>query len=189
MCWLIMWLCYWQKVAKCTNRSTELLEQRTFDAALSALEIIDESLSISLYSEKLLEMKAEALYMVCDNSIYFSVNALFLSSWSFLYGFWHFYKPQVMVSATAMWFGGILQLRKYEEAIRLCEQSLSFAEKNFASLSTAAIVEGSGCESYSTVRLWRWCLISKCYFHTGRLEAALDVLQKLEPRGSSINKY
>ncbi|KAG7961958.1 hypothetical protein I3843_09G041200 [Carya illinoinensis] len=131
-----------QKVAKCTNRSTELLEQRTSDAALSALEIIDESLSISLYSEKLLEMKAEALYM----------------------------------------------LRKYEEVIQLCERSLSFAEKNFASLSTVAYVEGSGCQSYSTVRLWRWCLISKCYFHMGRLEAALDLLQKLEQERSTINK-
>jgi DnaJ family protein C protein 7 len=85
-------------------------------------------------------------------------------------------------------FGAILQLRKYEEAIQQCEQSLNFAEKNFASLSTAAKMEGSGCESYSTVRLWRWCLISRCYFHLGRLEAALDLLQKLEKVGSIKNK-
>uniref|UniRef100_A0A2N9FIS3 J domain-containing protein n=1 Tax=Fagus sylvatica TaxID=28930 RepID=A0A2N9FIS3_FAGSY len=132
-----------QKVAECTNRSAKIMEQRTFDAALSALEIIDDALSISSYSEKLLEMKAEALIM----------------------------------------------LRKYEEAIQQCEQSLNFAEKNFASLSTAAKMEGSGCESYSTVRLWRWCLISRCYFHLGRLEAALDLLQKLEKVGSIKNKY
>jgi hypothetical protein len=52
-------------VANCTNRSAKLLEQKTSDAALSALEIIAEALSISSYSEKLLEMKAEALFMVC----------------------------------------------------------------------------------------------------------------------------
>jgi DnaJ family protein C protein 7 len=98
-----------------------------------------------------------------------------------------FYKPQVLVSALAMLFGGILQLRKYEEAIQLCEQSLSFAEKNFASPSTVN-VDGSGCESYSAVRLWRWYLISKCYFHLGRLEAALDLLQKLEQVGSIKDK-
>lgn len=60
-----MCVCYLQKIAKYTNRSAKLLEQRTSDAALSALEIIAEALSISLYSEKLLEMKAEALFMVC----------------------------------------------------------------------------------------------------------------------------
>lgn len=58
-------VCYLQKVAESTNRSAKLLEQRTTDAALSALEIVSEALSISEYSEKLLEMKAEALCLVC----------------------------------------------------------------------------------------------------------------------------
>lgn len=53
-----------QKVAECTRRSAELMEQKTDDAALSALDLIAEAVSISLYSEKLLEMKAEALIMV-----------------------------------------------------------------------------------------------------------------------------
>ncbi|KAG6638452.1 uncharacterized protein LOC122278906 [Carya illinoinensis] len=132
-----------QKVAENTNRAAKLLEQKTSDATLIALEIIAEALSISLYSEKLLEMKAEALYM----------------------------------------------LHKYEEAIQLCEQSLSFAEKNCASLSTVANVEGYGCEVYSTIRLWRWCLIPKCYFHLGRLEAALELIQKLEQAESIRDGY
>lgn len=54
-----------QKVADCINRSAKLLEQRTHDAALSALDVIAEALLISPYSEKLLEMKAEFLFMVC----------------------------------------------------------------------------------------------------------------------------
>ncbi|KAM3738949.1 hypothetical protein ACB098_09G168400 [Castanea mollissima] len=131
-----------QKVAESTKHSAKLLEQRTSDAILSALQIIDEALSISSYSEKLLEMKAEALLM----------------------------------------------LRRYDEAIQQCEQSLYFAEKNFALLSTGANMDGSECESYSSVRLWRWCLISRCYFHLGRLEAALDLLQKLEKVGSIKDK-
>lgn len=126
--------------------------------------------------------------MVCDNSIFtFPLMHYCNQVDHFCRVFYFFYKP--MVSASAMLFGGILQLRKYEEVIQLCERSLSFAEKNFASLSTVAYVEGSGCQSYSTVRLWRWCLISKCYFHMGRLEAALDLLQKLEQERSTINKY
>lgn len=56
-------------MAENTNRAAKLLEQKTSDATLIALEIIAEALSISLYSEKLLEMKAEALYMVCDDSL------------------------------------------------------------------------------------------------------------------------
>lgn len=47
------------------KQSAELLQQRTTDAAVMASEKIAEGLSISLYSEKLLEMKAEALYIVC----------------------------------------------------------------------------------------------------------------------------
>lgn len=54
-----------QKVAGCIDQSTKLLEQKNPDAGFSALEIISEALSISLYSEKLLKMKAEALIMVC----------------------------------------------------------------------------------------------------------------------------
>lgn len=54
-----------QKVAEYTSHSSQLMEQKTDDAALSALDLIDEAISISLYSEKLLEMKAEALLMVC----------------------------------------------------------------------------------------------------------------------------
>ncbi|EXB39091.1 DnaJ homolog subfamily C member 7 [Morus notabilis] len=122
-----------QKVIECIHQSAKLLEQKNPDAALNALEIISEALSISLYSEKLLKMKGEALIM----------------------------------------------LRRPEEAIQLCEQSLSFVEKNFASVNALADIDGSSNESYSFARLWRWWLISKSYFHLGRLEAALPLLDKL----------
>lgn len=54
-----------QKVTEYINCSGKLLEQKTSEAASSALERINEALSISSSSEKLLEMKADALYMVC----------------------------------------------------------------------------------------------------------------------------
>lgn len=57
--------CFFQKVAECINQSAKLLEEKSPDAALSALEIISEALSICPYSEKLLKMKAEALIVVC----------------------------------------------------------------------------------------------------------------------------
>lgn len=51
---------------ECTSRSAELLKLRTSDAAADALQCIAEAMLISLYSEKLLEMKAQALCIVCD---------------------------------------------------------------------------------------------------------------------------
>ncbi|KAL9237945.1 hypothetical protein vseg_012435 [Gypsophila vaccaria] len=53
-----------QKVIECTNRSAEFLRLKTSDAAASALELIVEAMSTSIHSEKLLEMKAEALCML-----------------------------------------------------------------------------------------------------------------------------
>ncbi|KAK9218453.1 hypothetical protein WN943_007090 [Citrus x changshan-huyou] len=66
-------------------------------------------------------------------------------------------------------------LRKYEEALQLCEQTLPDAEKNFASVLT-----DNGSVTDSLARLRRWRLISKSYFCTGKLEVAIDLLQKLE---------
>lgn len=51
------------------KRAAELLEQRTSSDVETALGIIDEALLISSLSQKLLEMKAEALFMVCATSI------------------------------------------------------------------------------------------------------------------------
>ncbi|KAF2308155.1 hypothetical protein GH714_035935 [Hevea brasiliensis] len=135
-----------QKVAECMNHSAKLFEQQTSDAALSALDIIAEALSISPYSERLLEMKAESMFM----------------------------------------------LRKYEEVIQLCEQTLCAAEKNFISSGTNdqfVDKDDSRTDSHSFVRSWRWCLISKSYFYLGRLEAALDLLEKSEQMGSISDKY
>ncbi|XP_010544838.1 PREDICTED: uncharacterized protein LOC104817287 isoform X2 [Tarenaya hassleriana] len=52
-----------QRVTDSTNSATKLLEKRTTDAASEALGPIADALSISSCSEKLLRMKAEALFM------------------------------------------------------------------------------------------------------------------------------
>lgn len=132
-----------QKVAEYTNCSAKLLEQRTTDAALSALGIISEALSVCECSEKLLEMKADALYL----------------------------------------------LRRYEEAIQVCEQSLYSAERNSFSMGSVENMDGSGCENYPFARLWRWVFISKSYFLLGRFGAALGLVKKLEQVGSIKDKY
>ncbi|XP_057984235.1 uncharacterized protein LOC131168649 [Malania oleifera] len=119
-----------QKVDEHVKESAELLQKRTSDAAVCALRIIAEACSICPYSERLLEMKAEAL----------------------------------------------CRLRKYEEVIHLCEQTIDFAKKNFASAGIdnhSANMEVLESKSSSFLSLWRLCLMSKSYFYLGKLEMAL----------------
>lgn len=52
----------------CISKYAELMQWRTSDAANSALGVITDALAISCYSERLLEMKAEALFPVCPIS-------------------------------------------------------------------------------------------------------------------------
>lgn len=52
---------------ECINASTELLQRKTSNDVGSALELIAEALIISPFSEQLLEMKAEALFLVCTS--------------------------------------------------------------------------------------------------------------------------
>nr|XP_043622481.1 dnaJ homolog subfamily C member 7 homolog [Erigeron canadensis] len=72
-----------EKVVSYINRSAELLKDKTIDSATNALEVITEALSISCYSEKLLEMKGEALFMLhkyekvvemCEQTLVFAEN-------------------------------------------------------------------------------------------------------------------
>lgn len=58
-----------QKVSECMNHSAEMLQRKTSSDVFSALEFIAEALTISPCSEKLLEMKAEALFLVCASSL------------------------------------------------------------------------------------------------------------------------
>ncbi|XVF47324.1 hypothetical protein PTKIN_Ptkin03bG0100300 [Pterospermum kingtungense] len=53
-----------QKLSECILQAAELLQRRISDDAENALEVIAEALQISMYSEKLLEMKAEALFIL-----------------------------------------------------------------------------------------------------------------------------
>ncbi|XP_028189253.1 uncharacterized protein LOC114375622 isoform X1 [Glycine soja] len=54
-----------QKVSELINHSDELLQRRIAADAERVLKHINEALMMSSYSEKLLEMKAEALFMLC----------------------------------------------------------------------------------------------------------------------------
>ncbi|XP_052175139.1 uncharacterized protein LOC127789991 [Diospyros lotus] len=84
----------------------------------------------------------------------------------------------------------LLMLQRYEEVIQLCEQTLVIAEKNFSMVvGDNNKVDCGPKYNNSSIRLWRWRLISKSYFHLGKLEVALDFLEKQELLRSSEAKY
>ncbi|KAH6779667.1 hypothetical protein C2S52_010904 [Perilla frutescens var. hirtella] len=118
-----------KKVAEYMHQSATLLQEGTDDAAGRALESIGEALSISHFSERLLQMKGEALYI----------------------------------------------LRMYDEVIQLCEQTLDVAEKNFG----ADLLANPKGDSYH-VKLWRWHQQCKSHYRLGRLDLALDLIEKQE---------
>ncbi|KAK7312178.1 hypothetical protein VNO77_35856 [Canavalia gladiata] len=134
-----------QKVSDFINHSAQLLQMRTSSDAERALEHINEALTISSYSEKLLEMKAEALLMLC----------------------------------------------RYEEVIQLCDETFGSAEKNACPLDAGCPFTDLGNSQLSKgfyFRIWRCTMMLKAYFHLGKLEEGLSLLEQQEEKVSAINK-
>lgn len=74
-----------------------------------------------------------------------------------------------------------MQLRKYEDVIQLCEQTLGSAERNsvlVSSYSSHKHDNGTAKLEKSRVKIWRFCTIARGYFLLGRLEDALELLEK-----------
>lgn len=63
-------------MADCISQSRELLKKRTLPDAETALDLISSALHISSHSDNLMEMKAEALLMVCISSLRFYTDEL-----------------------------------------------------------------------------------------------------------------
>lgn len=82
-------------------------------------------------------------------------------------------------------------MQKYEEVIKLCEQTLDLAEQNSATTeadSRPTNCSSSECMKCSPARLWRWRLTAKSYFHLGKLEEALELLKKHEKLKPSVDE-
>ncbi|KAI5430400.1 hypothetical protein KIW84_034834 [Lathyrus oleraceus] len=92
----------------------------------------------------------------------------------------HIMTAVIQIKADALYL-----LQKYDAAIQLCDQSLNLAEKNFVLENS---VNNSMHNSYSSVKMWRWSFISKCYFRLGKLDASLNVIEKLQQTASANDK-
>jgi len=60
----------------------------------------------------------------------------------------------------------------------MCEQTLAFVKKNYATLSDSN--HTSNVERKRVLKLWRWSLMSRSYFHLARFDMALAILEKYE---------
>lgn len=86
----------------------------------------------------------------------------------------------------------LLILRKYEEVIQVCEQSLDSAERNYCFVDNDNQLcneDSLECPGQFPAKLWRWRMCAKAHFHLGRLEESLDLLLKYEEINSTVQKY
>ncbi|KAK9692315.1 hypothetical protein RND81_09G255700 [Saponaria officinalis] len=86
--------------------------------------------------------------------------------------------------------GALFMLRRYEEVIQLCEETLEAAEKNYSIPSDNELssnVDAELLEKYSFCT-WRFGFIFKSNFYLGKLEEALELLEKQEKWSSMVAK-
>lgn len=85
-------------------------------------------------------------------------------------------------------FCGMTQMRRYEEVIELCEQTLGSAERNSYPIDASdqsSNLDGSKLSKYCYFRMWRCRITLKSHFHLGRLEDGLSLLEKQEEKLSA----
>lgn len=123
-----------QRVSECMHEAGYRLQLRTSTDAEKALEILEESLLISPYSENLLTMKGDALLM----------------------------------------------LEKYEASIKLCEQTFDMAGKNSLPVDANKYPDSDETPKDINFGIWRCRLMLKSYFYMGKLEEAINSLEKQE---------
>lgn len=73
-----------------------------------------------------------------------------------------------------------LQLQKYEDAIKLCQQNLDTSLSN---------TDDSDTQSNSISIPWSWSLMIQALFYVGRLEEAVDFVRQREGFLSVTEKY
>ncbi|KAJ0243378.1 Heat shock protein DnaJ with tetratricopeptide repeat-containing protein [Hirschfeldia incana] len=131
-----------QRVSECMHEARCRLQLKTSTDVEKALEILEEALLISPYSENLLTMKGEALMM----------------------------------------------LEKYEASIKLCEQTIDLAGKNSLPIDANKYPDSDDTPKDINFGIWRCRLMLKSYFHMGKLEEAINSLEKQEQLLSAIKR-
>ncbi|XP_057456752.1 uncharacterized protein LOC130747748 isoform X2 [Lotus japonicus] len=85
----------------------------------------------------------------------------------------------------------LLMLCRYEEVIQLCHETLDSAEKNACPPDAGLQVTDLNKSQLSKgfyFRIWRCSMMLKSYFHLGKLEEGLSLLEQQEEKVSTISK-
>ncbi|KAE9593436.1 putative DnaJ domain, tetratricopeptide-like helical domain-containing protein [Lupinus albus] len=85
----------------------------------------------------------------------------------------------------------LLMLRRYEEVIQICSETLGSAEKNSYPHGAGSQVTDPDNSQFSKsfhFRLWRCSMMLKAYFYLGKLEEGLSFVEQQEEKVSLIKK-
>ncbi|KAF3500647.1 hypothetical protein F2Q69_00044981 [Brassica cretica] len=74
----------------------------------------------------------------------------------------------------------LLMLEKYEASIKLCEQTIDLAGKNSLPVDANKYPDSDDTPKDINFGIWRCRLMLKSYFHMGKLEEAINSLEKQE---------
>ena len=70
--------------------------------------------------------------------------------------------------------------------VQICEQTLAIAEKNCGNINDSK--RQSDEDRNRQLHLWRWSLMSRSYYHMGKFDMALSMLEKYEQLAPSEAK-
>jgi len=76
--------------------------------------------------------------------------------------------------------------------IQLCDKTLDSAEKNTCPLDAGCQVtdlDNSQLSKGFYFRIWRCSMMLKAYFHLGKFEEGLSLLEQQQEKMSAVNKY
>nr|XP_043622950.1 uncharacterized protein LOC122594578 [Erigeron canadensis] len=139
---------------KCLE-SDIILDRRV---AIEAADGLQKSQKVADHLRQSAELLKQKTYESATNALGFIADALSISCYS---------DKLLRMKGEAL-----LLLGKHNEVVQMCEETLDLAEKNLAT--------GDGHDCKNALKLWRWNLMSKSCFYLGRLEIALDLIEKHE---------
>ncbi|KAI3772670.1 hypothetical protein L6452_03861 [Arctium lappa] len=154
------------------NKCLESVDNVCLDRriAIEAADGLQKAQKVADYLKLSAELLEQKTYDSATNALRIIADALSISCYS---------EKLLHMKGEAL-----LVLGKHEEVVQQCEQTLGLAEKNFA---TGGVVGHMNVDGYDC-KLWRWNLMSKSYFHLGRLEIALDLIEKHTQLRSTTDK-
>ncbi|PWA34733.1 dnaJ domain, Zinc finger, CCHC-type, Tetratricopeptide-like helical domain protein [Artemisia annua] len=154
---------------KCLDSGMVCLDRRLTIEASDGLQSVEKVVNHIKQSAELLQLKT---FESATQAMEIIAEALSISSYS---------EKLLKLKGEALF-----QLHKYEEVVQMCEQTLAIAEKNCGNINDSK--RQSDEDRNRQLHLWRWSLMSRSYYHMGKFDMALSMLEKYEQLAPSETK-